>query len=150
MRPSPDSEPIALQRIEVIARSEHLGAIHTAFERIWEVALDWFPTPPGVVWRAEFETALAEIGANIVKHASPPEEPCRMRLEMALFGDRIEATFADNGLPATIPEESEPPADDQESGRGLLIARRALDSVAYARTADGENTWRLVKKFSNE
>jgi hypothetical protein len=144
---SPDSEPIALQRIEVIARSEHLGAIHAAFERIWEVALDWFPTPPGVVWRAEFETALAEIGANIVKHASPPEEPCRMRLEMGLYSDRIEAVFADNGLPATIPDESAAPADDQESGRGLFIARRALDSVDYERTSDGENTWRLVKKL---
>jgi serine/threonine-protein kinase RsbW len=38
------------------------------------------------------------------------------------------------------------PAPTSEDGRGLAIARKALDELAYKR--EGEvNTWRLVKRL---
>jgi hypothetical protein len=34
-----------------------------------------------------------------------------------------------------------------ESGRGIDLARSALDELSYTRTAEGDNVWVLMKRF---
>jgi len=94
-----------------------------------------------------FETALAEIGSNVLiytgKHGTtgPPVE-YSLRLE----GGVATAFFADHGPPIHNQVTRAMPAATSEDGRGLAIARKALDELAYKR--EGEvNTWRLVKRL---
>ena len=94
-----------------------------------------------------FETAVAEIGSNVLiytgKHGTtgPPVE-YRLRLEAGV----ATAFFADHGPPIHNQVTHAMPAATREDGRGLAIARKALDELAYKR--DGEvNTWRLVKRL---
>ena len=94
-----------------------------------------------------FESALAEIGANVLTHGrreGPADAPVEFNLR--LEGHMAMATFTDRGprlhnhLTRAMPEPS------SESGRGLAIARQVLDELGYER--DGEiNTWRLVKRL---
>jgi anti-sigma regulatory factor (Ser/Thr protein kinase) len=95
-------------------------------------------------------TAVAEIAANIVRHAYAGRANGRYRLRLLLFPGRIEARFYDWGgefhEPAGAPRE--PPADPldiAEGGYGLLLARAMLDALEYDRCDPDENRWRLVK-----
>jgi serine/threonine-protein kinase RsbW len=94
-----------------------------------------------------FETALAEIGSNVLiytgKHGTsgPPVE-----YELRMEANVATASFADHGPPIHNQTSRAMPAATSEDGRGLAIARRVLDELAYKR--DGEvNTWRLVKRL---
>ena len=94
-----------------------------------------------------FETALAEIGSNVLiytgKHGTgaPPVE-----FELRLESDTATAFFTDRGPPIHNQLSRAMPAPTSEAGRGLAIARKALDELGYKR--DGEvNTWRLVKRL---
>jgi len=94
-----------------------------------------------------FESAVAEIGANVLTHGrldGPTDAPVEFRLR--LEGHMALATFVDRGpavhnhLTRAMPEQT------SETGRGLAIARQVLDELGYER--DGEiNTWRLVKRL---
>ena len=109
-------------------------------------------------WLA-FVTAVSEVGGNILVHAYQGGNPGSVELTLRCFRDRVEASFRDWGAAF-----EEPPgaglagkADDlddldailglDESGRGLALARVALTSLDYERTAPGENHWRLMKKL---
>jgi serine/threonine-protein kinase RsbW len=108
-----------------------------------------------------FETAVAEIGSNIVRHAYPPQgEGGPLRLRLQAFPDRVEAVFSDNGVPYRPPVSTSTPAPGdsdgvppedafslKEGGYGLELARAAVDDLDYQRTAGGENVWRLVKRL---
>jgi serine/threonine-protein kinase RsbW len=94
-----------------------------------------------------FETAIAEIGSNVLiytgKHGTtgPPVE-YNLRLEAGV----ATAFFADHGPPIHNQVTRAMPAATSEDGRGLAMARKALDELAYKR--EGEvNTWRLVKRL---
>lgn len=94
-----------------------------------------------------FETALAEIGSNVLiytgKHgtSAPPVE-----YELRLESNTATAFFTDRGPPIHNQLSRAMPAPTSEAGRGLAIARKALDELGYKR--DGEvNTWRLVKRL---
>jgi serine/threonine-protein kinase RsbW len=94
-----------------------------------------------------FETALAEIGANVLmytgKHGNsgPPVE-----YELRLDADTATAAFTDRGPPIHNQLTRAMPAPTSEAGRGLAIARKVLDELGYKR--DGEvNYWRLVKRL---
>jgi serine/threonine-protein kinase RsbW len=94
-----------------------------------------------------FETALAEIGSNVLiytgKHSaggSPVE------YDLRLDADTATASFTDRGPPIHNQLTRAMPAPTSEAGRGIAIARRVLDELGYKR--DGEvNTWRLVKRL---
>jgi len=94
-----------------------------------------------------FESALAEIGANVMTHGrkdgledKPVEYNLRLEGHMAL------ATFTDRGPPLHNQLSRAMPEPTSESGRGLAIARQVLDELGYER--EGEiNTWRLVKRL---
>lgn len=94
-----------------------------------------------------FESALAEIGANVLTHGrrdGPAEAPVEYSLK--LQGHLAIATFVDRGPPVHNHLTRAMPEQLSETGRGLAIARQVLDELGYER--DGEvNTWRLVKRL---
>jgi anti-sigma regulatory factor (Ser/Thr protein kinase) len=94
-----------------------------------------------------FESALGEIGANVMTHGrkeGPAEAPVEYRLR--LEGHMALATFIDRGPPLHNQLARAMPEPTSESGRGLAIARQVLDELGYER--EGEfNTWRLVKRL---
>lgn len=110
---------------------------------------------PDAAWRGAFATAVAEVAANIVRHAFPAGRPDpRFRLRLGRVDDSLEAVFLDRGipfggsLPATLPVLS---LDDLETlpegGMGLALAEAAVDLLRYERSDDGENRWTLRKRL---
>jgi anti-sigma regulatory factor (Ser/Thr protein kinase) len=118
---------------------------------------------PDELWRLQFATALAELGANIVRYAySSQPTPGPMQLRLQAYSDRVEAHFTDFGTVFVAP--SAPPAAPRqptlpnveeggevtgipEGGYGLPLIRAVVDQLDYTRTDSGENHWRLVKQM---
>ncbi len=94
-----------------------------------------------------FESALAEIGANVLTHGrshGPADAPVDYILR--LEGHMALATFTDRGPPLHNQLTRAMPEPTSEAGRGLAIALQVLDELGYER--EGEiNTWRLVKRL---
>jgi serine/threonine-protein kinase RsbW len=157
----PPAGVLAEEAVVVPATAERLAALHGALARFWVAVQEAHPRPPDSAWRAAFETAVAEIGANIVRHAYPPgRAPGRLRLRLRAFPERIEARFNDRGVafsgepsrllaskPPLAPGGPPDPADVPEGGYGLALVLQAVDRLDYARLAGGENRWRLVKRL---
>ncbi|OLE80718.1 MAG: hypothetical protein AUG06_03770 [Actinobacteria bacterium 13_1_20CM_2_65_11] len=95
----------------------------------------------------QFELALAEIGANVLRYAHPPcSSAPRVEFELKLDSKTVTALLTDWGPPLHNPLTRAMPPQSSEAGRGLALARRVLDELGYER--EGEvNTWRLVKRL---
>jgi serine/threonine-protein kinase RsbW len=94
-----------------------------------------------------FESALAEIGANVLTHGrkeGPSDAPVDYQLR--LDGRTALATFTDRGAPVHNHLTRAMPDPYSEAGRGLAIARQVLDELGYEREGD-INKWRLVKRL---
>jgi serine/threonine-protein kinase RsbW len=93
-----------------------------------------------------FETALGEIGSNVLTHGRPTgtEQPVGYRLTFA--HGIVEASLTDSGAPVHEHLGREMPGHESEAGRGLAIARSLLDELGYERDGD-LNRWRLVKRL---
>jgi len=94
-----------------------------------------------------FESALAEIGANVLRYSHPAgsAEPLA-EYELRLESETLTALLTDWGPPLHNQLTPAMPAPSSEAGRGLAIARKALDELGYQR--EGKvNTWRLVKRL---
>lgn len=129
--------------VDVALRMSDPASQLDALHRTLKGFLDQLRLPPAVEWRIKFELAVAEIAANIIEHARPPTIHFRVS---ALAGEVI-AEFTDSGPscrgrpgPAAMVEPL------AESGRGLSLARSAVDELAYHRTGS-TNRWRLTKAF---
>jgi serine/threonine-protein kinase RsbW len=94
-----------------------------------------------------FEIALAEIGANVLMYGRKPTSRDRsVEYKLRADAETATASFTDRGPPLHNQLKRAMPAPTSETGRGLAIARKALDELGYER--DGEvNTWRLVKRL---
>jgi serine/threonine-protein kinase RsbW len=108
------------------------------------------PAVPTSRWCDLFRTAVAEIAANIIRHAYPPSATTRpFGLRILVYADRLVAQFTDHGViwePSDTPPTPDP-LDLPEGGLGLAVARGALDELSYRRDSDGTNVWQLVKRF---
>ena len=93
-----------------------------------------------------FETALGEIGSNVLTHGRPPgtEHPVDYRLRFD--GELVIASLTDFGAPVHEHLARDMPGADSEDGRGLAMARALLDELGYQRDGD-VNRWRLVKRI---
>ncbi len=136
-KPSQASETAHV--VECTAASDHLDAVHETLGRFWS----GLPTPPDERWRLLFEVAVSEIAANIVEHARPPV----MVFRLTAHEGRVTADFQDSGTgwsgrpgPAEVLDEL------AERGRGLTLARQAVDEVQYTRIGT-VNHWRLSKQI---
>jgi anti-sigma B factor antagonist len=119
--------------------SDQLALVHDALARLWE-GMD---QPPGDAWRMRFEVAVSEIAANIVEHA----QATVMHLRLAVDRGQVVAEFEDAGRSWSGSHDVYlAPEDLAERGRGLILARRAVDEVGYRR--DGStNHWHLSKRL---
>ena len=118
---------------------DHLDAVHETLTRLWH----GLPAPPPERWRMFFEIAVAEVAANIIEHAVPAS----MTLRLEAGTRQVAAEFMDTGRGWAGPPSAEALLDDlAERGRGLAIARAALDEMSYRRRGD-VNRWRLVKRL---
>ena len=120
--------------LQATAGPELLEPVHDLLARLWA-------DEPGVDERdrIRFEIAVAEVAANIAEHGAGA---ARVSLRLSSSPDRIQAVFEDDGAPVEATPER-PPAGDAERGRGLLLARSAVDRFSYER--DGAtNRWVLV------
>ena len=93
-----------------------------------------------------FETALGEIGSNVLTHGRPAGTERPVDYTLRFDGVTVEASLSDSGVPVHEHLTREMPAYDSEAGRGLAMARSLLDELGYER--EGEvNKWRLVKRL---
>jgi serine/threonine-protein kinase RsbW len=126
--------------LETTASPASLDEVHDLFVQLWQSASDVAASD-----RNAFETAVAEVAANIIEHASRGED-VSMRLLLRAPDDRVEAQLEDLGYPYDGEPSAPPTADDlPESGHGLLIARALTDELVYER--DGRvNRWFLLRR----
>jgi serine/threonine-protein kinase RsbW len=115
-------------------------------DRVWS-------QPPDATWRAEFATGVAEIGANIIRYAYPSEIPGVLRFRVRVFDRYIEACFKDTGRPyegdlAAPVTEATDPLLLADGGRGIALARAAVDDLTYERAPEGTNHWCLTKRIA--
>jgi serine/threonine-protein kinase RsbW len=129
--------------LETTASPASLDEVHALFARLWAEAGD--VKPPD---RIAFETAVAEVAANIVEHAARGEAVA-MRLLLRAPDDRVEAHLEDLGYPYDAGAGPAPaPTEDgelPEHGRGLVIARALTDELVYERDG-GVNRWFLLRR----
>lgn len=94
----------------------------------------------------QLETALGELGANVLTHGSPPGAFGPVKYSLRFERNAAVATFADAG-PRVNDHLTRPmPEPTSEKGRGLALARMLLDELGYRRQGD-RNLWRLVKRL---
>jgi serine/threonine-protein kinase RsbW len=140
-RPQTAGAQVLLMRCR--AAPDSLRAVHDALLSFWEHPC----VLPPIDWRMLFELAVAEVAANILEHARPPV----LGLHLSAPAGCVIAEFTDTGSAWTGPRggcaigagsEPDPLA---ERGRGLVLARRAVDEVRYEREG-AVNRWRLLKR----
>lgn len=129
---------------------ESLELVHELLETVWEseAGID-------LMQRIRFETALIEVASNIIEHSRPgASDPIQFELELECSPERLYAEFHDNAQPAGIDLSATPPPEDlssleniSSSGRGLALAKVALDEFSYAKL-DAGNKWTLLCKRS--
>lgn len=126
--------------LRAAAVPDSLELIHDLLQELWE-------GEPGIelMDRIRFETALVEVASNIIEHSRPAgTHPVRFVLAVECEPERLFAEFTDNARPAGIDlSGAELPDDLSASGRGLALAKVALDQFSYAKEDDG-NRWTLL------
>jgi len=97
----------------------------------------------GADTRADFELALVEACNNAIKHTSCSVlEP--VIIELSVGRSEIELRVIDHGHGFAWPANLELPSPEDESGRGLYLIRRLMDSVHYER-GNGRNALVLTR-----
>lgn len=121
---------------------EGLGVLHQSIERLRK-AMGREPDDGPLML---FETALGEIGSNVLTHGRPAGTERPVEYALRLDGRTVVASLTDSGSPVHEHLSREMPAHDSEAGRGLAMARALLDELGYERDGD-VNRWRLVKQL---
>lgn len=125
-----------------IAELEFVDEVLSALENLFASAGDIAEED-----RTFFSLAVSEIVTNICTHHNT-NRPVTVSAELRVTADALHAQFhddADPADPAVIDVEGATlPGDLAESGRGLAIAKMALDHLSHE-VADG-HLWTLMKK----
>jgi serine/threonine-protein kinase RsbW len=130
-------------RVDGTAEPAWLEAVHDGLARLWSRA----PEVPDLD-RLRFETAVIEIATNVVRHTSPAGDgPVRASTLLRVAPPRIEAEISDDGTLADVDLDPAPVDDLAESGRGIALVQRAVDTLTFARRP-GRNTWRITRDWS--
>lgn len=130
------------------ADPEVMDLVHSLLEHL-------FAHAPQVddVTRMKFEMSVIEVLGNIVEHAYAhdsrlpavdPSEVRRFEIQLLATEHDLVAVLSDNGLPVSLDlSDVTMPDELAESGRGLALARAALDTLHYERI-EGRNLWCLA------
>jgi len=125
-------------RVDTLAVPETLNLLHDLLDRVREENPDVESTDLML-----FETAVIEIANNVVEHGVPPGT-IRYTFVLDVESDRLLGRLSDGGPPLHEHERSMP-GTDSENGRGLALARVALDDLGYERVGD-HNEWTMVRR----
>lgn len=116
-----------------------LEKVDLLLQQVWATSADVSGTD-----RTLFETAVIEIAANIIQHGAG-EGSINYTLTIEVYPDRLDAHFRDDGIAAQVDIDALSMPDPlAESGRGLAIAKAALDVLAYERQ-NNNNNWTLSR-----
>ncbi len=129
-------------RASFIELDEGLDVLHQSVERLRKATGRPGDDRPLML----FETALGEIGSNVLTHGRPPGTERHVDYVLRFEAGVVEASLTDSGAPVHEHLARGMPGHDSESGRGLAIARSLLDELGYQREGD-INRWRLVKRL---
>lgn len=93
-----------------------------------------------------FSLAVSEIVTNIVTHSGcKGDSDVTVTANLIIEEAALSARFEDDAAPVAIPlDEAELPDELAESGRGLAIAKMALDQLSHE--VDNGHIWTLVRK----
>lgn len=119
---------------------EGLDVLHLSIERFREATGRQPDDRPLML----FETALGEIGSNVLTHGRPPGTERPVDYDLRFEGGVLVASLTDSGPPVHEHLSREMPDVDSEAGRGLAMARSLVDELGYERVGE-VNTWRLTK-----
>jgi len=102
------------------------------------------------VW--QFEIAVVETTANIIKHAYLNKKQKSIIIEAEIYEDRIVVYLHHWGKQFKPPDVPPPPLKGgfQESGFGLFIINNCVDQCDYTTDNTGKNSIRLEKRRLNE
>jgi serine/threonine-protein kinase RsbW len=90
------------------------------------------------------ETAIIELAGNVARHGRP-SGTTEVTLTVSIDADELKAVLVDAGRPLVVDLDAELPPDMDEAGRGIAMARMAVDDLAYEHDG-GINTWRLIRR----
>ena len=125
-------------RVDTLAVPETLNLLHDLLDRVRTDHPDVEGTDLML-----FETAVIEIANNVVEHGRPPGT-VRYSFTLDVAPDKLLGHLSDGG--AALPEADVAMPDvDSEHGRGLALARVALDDLVYERVGD-HNEWTMVRR----
>jgi anti-sigma regulatory factor (Ser/Thr protein kinase) len=128
----------AAYRVSVPAEPAGLDHLHDLIDRArrdWpEVASNDFDL---------LEMAIIELAGNVARHGRPAGAT-DVTLTLFVDDDALRATLVDAGRHFAVDLDAEMPDELDEAGRGIVIARRAVDRLQYEH-AGGVNTWRLQR-----
>ncbi|MGX9346480.1 ATP-binding protein [Microbacterium sp. KNMS] len=133
-------EPVLRARVEGRAEVAFVDAVLDALERIWSRA------EVADADRMLFGLAVSEIATNVVTH-SPGDAEVRVTAELEVGRTALTAIIRDTAWPVDIAwADVSMPGPDAESGRGLALAREALDVLDHH--VDHGNVWTLVRRLA--
>ncbi len=125
--------------LSISSPPDDLDAVHALLESVWSSRSD-----VSAMDQIAFETALAELAANVLRHADDGSG-VTCHLAVLVAGDRLEATLTDSGTPGNMCLAGRAmPDDDAESGRGIPLIQALVDDLDYERV-DGLNRWRIAR-----
>ena len=125
-------------RVDTLAVPETLNLLHDLLDRVREDHPDVESTDLML-----FETAVIEIANNVVEHGQPPGT-IRYSFTLDVESDQLLGHLSDGGPPLEDPH-APMPGTDSENGRGLALARIALDDLAYERVGE-HNEWTMIRR----
>jgi len=126
-------------RLDTLAVPETLSLLHDLLDRVRAEHPDLEHTD-----LALFETAVIEIANNVVEHGRPPGT-IRYSFTLDVSADELLGHLRDGG-PPLADSEQQMPDTDSETGRGLALARVALDDLEYERV-DDHNEWTMLRRL---
>jgi serine/threonine-protein kinase RsbW len=124
-------------RVDTLAVPETTDLLHALLDRVRADHPDVESTDLML-----FETAVIEIANNVVEHGTPPGT-VTYSFTLEVQPDRLCGQLSDGG-PALPELRFSMPAVDSEEGRGLALAKMALDELEYARVGD-HNEWTMTR-----
>lgn len=147
MTPSRPLLPLADAPIAEVHRAgltgpQDIGHVHGALAELWQLGAPAGPTDER--WRLEFEIAVAEVAANVARHVASHSVQVTFAFTASLNHTAVAAVFEDSGVEPRLPDRIGLPDAAAETGRGLAIAQRCLDTLRFERV-DLVNRWLLIK-----
>lgn len=126
-------------RVTVPAEPDGLEHLHALIDR---ARRDW-----PAVDNSDFdllETAIIELAGNVARHGRPAGAT-DVTLSVSVNESALEATLIDVGKPFEVDlDDVDLPPEMEEAGRGIAMARFAVDELHYVHD-NGVNTWHLLR-----